>query len=136
MYKSKTCYYYTFLLEHNKKVYKVSKQCQQFWWRYEIIKFWCPVELFYDYISLSIEPMSSNFSQFISLRKAYLLVQFYDDRRSRTCWTKSPSFEIDLILEMALSPRLWCYNSITQWRLHIRLCTLVDRIIKHTLGEY
>ena len=35
-------------------------------------------------------------SQFTSLHRAYLLVKFHDDRISRTCWTKSPSFYIGL----------------------------------------
>ena len=26
------------------------------------------------------------------IHRAYLLVKFHDDRKSRTCWTKSPSF--------------------------------------------
>ena len=40
--------------------------------------------------------------QFTSLHRAHLLVKFHDDRRSRTCRTKSPPFKKDLVLEIAL----------------------------------
>ena len=35
--------------------------------------------------------------QFASLYRAYLLVKFHNDRRSRTCWTTSPSLWIGLV---------------------------------------
>ena len=45
--------------------------------------------------------------QFTSLHRAYLLVIFHDDQRSRTCLTKSPSFQmVIVVLEMALFRRL------------------------------
>ena len=39
--------------------------------------------------SINRDDIISKLSQFTSIYRAYLLVKFHDDWRSRTCWTKS-----------------------------------------------
>ena len=59
-------------------------------WYHKIITsyrkfFWSPN-------SINNDDVISKRSQFASLHRRCLLVKFHDDRNSRTCWTKSPSF--------------------------------------------
>jgi len=52
-----------------------------------------------------------------------------------SCSTKSPSFWIGSVLEMALFRRLWRHNSTTQSQIHIKLSRVVDPIKIHILCE-
>ena len=59
--------------------------------------------------------------QSISFHRAYLLVKFYDDRRSRTCWTKSQVILNRPSTGIAVFLRLWRHHSTTQSQLFIKL---------------
>ena len=114
-------YWYRWLLQQGEKVCKVSKQSQHFKRDMTSLNF----DVTLDYFIIR-DGVFSILSQFNLLHRAYLQIKFHDDRIIRTCWTKSLSFQTDVVLEMSLFRRLRCDNSTTQTWLHIKLCRLVD----------
>ena len=73
------------------------------------------------------------FCQFTSLHRAYLLVKFYDDRRSRACWTKSSPFEIELVLEIAWVLKRILLNELEKIELEVSIPKCLNFLIDHLI---
>ena len=113
--------WYRWSLQQGQKVYKVSKQCRHFGRRYDVM-----LDNLWRHNSIYRNDFISKLSQFTFLYRSYLLIKFHDDQRSRSCWTKSPSFQIGLVRR---------HDLITKSRLHIKLSRVVNPIKTHILCE-